>query len=696
MKRGKIKIEILLIMILSLGSVFYGNIHNRQVKQLNDGWQFVLPDSEIDYINLKENDWKDVQIPHTWNNKDIQSGKKVKYGTGWYRRELKVENREPGRQYFLRFNGVGQYAEVYVNNQYVGRHLGSYSAFVFNITRFLNKKGSENSILVKVNNELNDSYPKDSWLFGIYGGIYRTVSLIATNELHICLTDFASSGVYVHQEKVSKKRAALRIVTMLKNETSLKKQITIRNRLLTKNFKVVSNGIEEKILYPGGTTPVSSYLHVKKPRLWNGKRSPYLYNLETTLLFNGRVIDKIIQKIGIRSYSIDTEKGFILNGEPYRLYGVCRHQEWEDLGNALLPEHHKKDMDMINEIGATSIRLAHYQQADYMYSLADSMGILVWAEIPFVNGYKSSADGNAMQQLSELIKQNFNHPSIFVWGLHNEVFKGKIITRPVNLTRKLHNLAKTLDPSRYTVAVSNRWWNFDLPVHEIADLQGYNQYTGWYGGKPEELQNWIRNYHSAKPDIRFSVSEYGAGGNIAHQSNDISVPPHPMSQFFPEGYHSRYHEATWSAIESSPFIWASYVWNMFDFSVPEWNRGGIKGRNHKGLVTYDRETRKDAFFWYKANWSEEPVLHLAGRRNNSSDKETYTVKAYCNFGSPEVFINEKSIGKMNKGIYSVKYVLKGISLQKGENKIEIKAVHKGKTYSDEFILKKVRAGIQKH
>ena len=607
------------------------------------------------------------------------------YGTGWYRKEFQIGEENAGKQYFLRFDGVGQYAELYINDKYVGNHLGGYSAFVFNISGFL-ESDTANSILVKINNELTDSYPKDNFLFGIYGGIYRGVSLISTNGVHIALSGHASSGVYVHQEDVGKENASLKIVSDIKNEYSGKQVIEIRNTLFSRDNKVVAKNSKEKVIYPGGLVPVTSYLKIENPHLWNGKKDPYLYRLETEIVQNNKIIDKIITPVGIRFFSIDQEMGFLLNGEPYRLYGVCRHQEWEDEGNALLSEHHKMDMDLIGEIGATSIRLAHYQQSEYIYSLADSMGILIWAEIPFVNGYKDNADDNALQQLTELIKQNFNHPSIFVWGLHNEVIKNKTVTEPVNLTTKLHNLAKDLDPSRYTVAVSNIWWVYDHPIHQLADLQGFNQYTGWYGGKPAELNDWIRNYHSSKPDVRVSVSEYGAGGNISQQTNDISTVPDPTGQFFPETYQTYYHEVTYSAIENAPFIWSSYVWNMFDFSVPEWDRGGTKGRNHKGLVTYDRKIKKDAFFWYKANWSDEPVVYLTGRRNNSLDTNLCSFTAYSNIGVPELFINGKSYGEMGNGINSVQFVSKVLLLENGENKIEIKVSYNDSTFYDKYIL----------
>jgi len=680
----KIIIKSILPLLLITNLFFHSKTEARQVQNLNNDWQFVLVDRDIEYINLNKTSWEPVILPHTWNNQDIQSGDKVHYGTGWYKRELKIKTTGSNQQYFLRFEGVGQYAEAYVNGQFIGKHLGSYSAFVFNITGFLQDNNS-NTLHVKVNNELTNSYPKDNYLFGIYGGIYRDVSLITTDAVHIGLTDNASNGVYVHQDLIEKQEAKLKIVCNLKNDGNSRSWITVRHSIYDEDKNNVSESIQKVLVLPGGIKPFSAHLELEDPILWNGRKNPYRYNLETQVIREEKVVDEVIQKIGLRSYSIDPDEGFILNGEPYRLYGVCRHQEWEDIGNALLPKHHRKDMELIYEMGTTSIRLAHYQQDQYIYDLADSMGILVWAEIPFVNGYNENADPNAMQQLAELIKQNFNHPSIFVWGLHNEVIKNKPHTTPaVHLTNQLHNLAKTLDPSRHTVSVSNIWWIYDHPIHEIADLQGYNQYTGWYGGRPEELEKWIRNYHTAKPDVRFSVSEYGAGGNIAHQTNDVETVPEPKGKFFPETYQTHYHEKTWAAIEKYPFIWSSYIWNMFDFSVPEWNRGGIKGRNHKGLITYDRKTKKDAFYWYKANWSEEPVLFLPGKRNNTSDQRIHKFKAYCNVGIPDLYVNNKYKGKMKRGVNNVQYVSQDMKLKKGKNEVLVKVFQNDQTLSDKF------------
>ncbi|MCB0732051.1 MAG: beta-galactosidase, partial [Ignavibacteriae bacterium] len=667
--------------------IVLGQSSNRDIISLNKNWKFVQANNELDFIKLTEHSWINVEIPHTWNNKDIQSGNNVNYGTGWYKRDLIINNAVPNKEYFLKFDGVGQYAKIYINDKYLGEHLGGYSAFIFNITKFIHESDTVNSILVRVNNELNDSYPKDNFLFGIYGGIYRDVNLIVTNKIHIGLTDNASNGVYVTQENIREDNALLKINVLLKNETSEKKEIVVVNKLISSEGKVVSEVSNNEKIFPGGLVPKSYSMEVKNPRLWNGKIDPYLYTLVTELYFKNKIVDVNKEVIGLRYFEIDPNTGFILNGKPYRLKGVCRHQEWKNFGNALLPEHHKKDMELINEVGATSIRLAHYQQADYIYSLADSIGFLIWAEIPFVNGYKENADENAIQQLTELIKQNYNSPSIFVWGVHNEVIKGNTIQQPVNLTNKLHNLAKTLDPTRYTVSVSNIWWVFDHPIHELTDLQGFNQYTGWYGGRPEELEKWINNYHNKKPDVRVSISEYGAGGNIEHQTNDLSITPDPKGQFFPETYNTYYHEVTYSAIEKYPFIWSSYIWNMFDFSVPEWDRGGIKGRNHKGLITYDRKTKKDAFYWYKANWSDEPVFHIAGKRNDSLSNDLTNIKVYSNIGTPELIVNGKSFGLMKNGINSVQYIFNDLRLENEKNDIEIKLKTSEKIYTDKYILK---------
>lgn len=434
-----------------------------------------------------------------------------------------------------------------------------------------------------------------------------------------------------------------------------------------------------------GILEVEQKLTVQNPHLWQGRKDPYLYRVVTQLILEDNIIDEVVQPLGIRYFRIDTEKGFYLNGEPYRLYGVTRHQEWQDYGNAISNEQHKTDMDLIYEIGATSIRLAHYQQSDYIYSLADSMGFVIWAEIPFVNSWSGEESENVKQQLIELIRQNYNHPSIFIWGLHNEIHNKPDNDYPTQLTKTLNNIAKSEDPDRYTVSVSNIWWILKDPIHYNADLQGFNQYSGWYGDKPTDIEKWIVNTKKNYPDIPFCVSEYGAGANLDHQSNDLT-PPDPKAQFFPEGYQTHYHEVIWSIFEKYQFLWSTYLWNMFDFTCPLWERGGTKGRNHKGIMTYDRKIKKDAFYWYKANWSDEPVLFITGRRFNQRKTEKSNFTVYCNFGEPSLEVNEKVIKERKYGGTSVHFIWENVELKKGENIIRAFIKKKGKEFEDHYSI----------
>ncbi len=658
---------------------------SRSELNLNQGWFFFNDRDNMEIAPEEDLKWEQIDLPHTWNNKDVQSGRKVNYGTSWYKRALPEADGLDGSRAFLKFNGVGQYAAIYVNGKFAGEHLGSYSAFSIDVTRFL--KASGNELKVKVNNEIQLSYPRNNFLFGIFGGIYRDVSLIVTQPVHFSLDDVGSNGLYIQQRNVSAKHADITSTTVLSNSTDFPAHAVLQIRLLDKAGREVAQKSERLTVNPGGDQRFSTDLSVSQPRLWNGIPDPYLYTIEATLLVDGEPVDQIRDRIGFRSFEIDHEKGFILNGKPYRLYGVNRHQEWQDLGNALTRKEHKADMDMIAEMGATSIRLAHYQQDQYMYDLADEMGFLIWAEIPFVHGYHPGADGNALQQLEELIKQSYNHPSIFVWGLHNEVVEGRKheMMPQVNLTKRLHLLAKQLDPDRLTVTVGNRITSYDIPIHNAADLQGFNNYQGWYGSKVEALDGWLKTTHSQKPHMKISISEYGAGGNPAQQSRDDITQPPALGQFFPEGYQTRYHEVAWTTIEKHPAIWGSYVWNMFDFAVPMWNRGGIAGRNHKGLVSYDRKARKDAFYWYKANWSKEPVLHLVGKRNVRAPVGTLTIKAYSNIGAPTLRLNGATVGEMGPGINSKQFLME-VDLVQGDNRLEITADSNGTALSDTYTI----------
>jgi beta-galactosidase len=397
-----------------------------------------------------------------------------------------------------------------------------------------------------------------------------------------------------------------------------------------------------------------------------------------------KTIDSITQPLGLRSFAFDEKRGFMLNGELYPLRGVCRHQERENFGSALTDAHHQEDLDMMVEIGASTLRLAHYQQADYMYSATDRLGFLVWAEIPFVNTWTGQEGENARQQLVELIRQNYNHPSIFTWGLHNEVYVRGEQDFPTRLTKELHDLAKTEDPDRPTVSVTG-YADLERPENHQAELQGHNRYFGWYGGKASDIAEWLERA-KGRAGSMFALSEYGAEGNWRQQSENDHTPGDPVKgQFYPEGYQSRYHEIHLAAIENAPHIWGTYVWNMFDFTCPFWNRGGVPGRNQKGLVSYDRLVKKDAFYLYKAAWSTEPVLHLADKRLAARSSPKQTMHVYSNLDSCELTLNGAKLGPGRPDGTRVHFTW-DVTLAPGENQVVVSGAKNGRPFEDKAVF----------
>jgi beta-galactosidase len=402
--------------------------------------------------------------------------------------------------------------------------------------------------------------------------------------------------------------------------------------------------------------------------------------LTVSLKDGEKTIDSVTQPLGLRSFSIDEKRGFILNGEPYPLRGVSRHQERENMGSALTEAAHQEDLDLMMEIGASSLRLAHYQQSEFIYSACDRLGFLIWAEIPFVNTWTGQEGENAKQQLQELIRQNYNHPSIFTWGLHNEVYAKDETEFPVRLTRELHDLAKTEDPDRPTVAVTG-YGDLEKPMNHHADLQGHNRYLGWYGGRAGDIAAWLEQTKT-RPGTLISLSEYGAEGNWRQQSENDQVQGDPVKgNFYPENYQSRLHEIHLAAIENAPHIWGTYVWNMFDFTCPFWNRGDVPGRNQKGLVSYDRLVKKDAFYLYKAAWGNEPVLYLADKRLITRHNPKQTIHVYSNLDSCELTLNGNKLGQGQKAGPKVHFIW-DITLVQGENQIAVSGTKNGKQFKD--------------
>lgn len=363
------------------------------------------------------------------------------------------------------------------------------------------------------------------------------------------------------------------------------------------------------------------------------------------------------------------------------MYGVTRHQDWWGLGSALQNENHDFDLATIMDVGATTVRFAHYQQSEYLYSKCDSLGLIIWAEIPFVNQVTGQEAENAQNQLRELIRQNFNHPSIYVWGLHNEVYRPHAYT--AQLTAMLHNTAKTEDPDRYTVSV-NGYGRMNHPVNLNADIQGMNRYFGWYEGEIKDIRKWIENLEKDYPTQKFVLSEYGADGNINQQTEYLGESQDWTKPYYPETYETKIHEYQWSIIAKHPYILASYLWNTFDFATPMANRGGVPARNMKGLVTFDRKIKKDAYYWYKANWSKSPVLHITQRRNINREKKITEVTVYSNMGTPKLIVNGEEISGMRKGYTDVHYIFDKVKLSDGKNSIKAEIRANGKLYEDQI------------
>ena len=657
----------------------------RKVESFNSGWSFKKAPAEKELaINAPKWDkgWSEVEIPHTWNAKDMQVQANSFYeGAAYYKKQYFFPAELKDKRVFLRFEGVGSCAEVFVNGMLATSHKGGYSAFACEISPLL-KAGEENEIIVKADNKSRpDVIPVNHNLFGVYGGIYRPVWLVVTEPYNISVTDCASPGVYVTQKNVSKKQADVKVKVKLDNGTLQPVPVTLQNTIYDQEGKQVATHSQSFELSAQGEQAYESSFTIKKPTLWQGRENPYLYKVVSRLIKDGQVIDEMVQPLGLRKYEIVAGKGFYLNGEKYPMYGVTRHQDWWGLGSALKNENHDFDLATIMDVGATTVRFAHYQQSDYQYSRCDSLGLIIWAEIPFVNRVTGQEAENCRNQLREMIRQSFNHPSIYVWGLHNEVYQPHQYTK--ELTQSLHDLAKTEDPDRYTVSV-NGYGHMEHPVNLVADIQGMNRYFGWYEKKIQDIKPWVENLEKEYPHQKLMLTEYGADANLNHQTEYLGDALNWTKEFYPETFATKTHEYQWSVIAAHPYIIASYLWNTFDFCAPMWVRGGVPARNMKGLVTFDRKIKKDSYFWYKANWSKEPVLYLTQRRNWDREKKETSVTVYSNIGTPKVYLNGKELTGIREGYTPVHYIIDNITLDMGKNIVKTVVVKDGKTYEDEI------------
>jgi beta-galactosidase len=639
----------------------------RLVQPLNDAWTF--EGRGVDGRVSRQ----PVTLPHTWNADDALRGLDYVRGVGKYTRTITPPADWRGRRVFVRFEGANTVADVSVNGTRVGQHRGGYSAFAFEITPLL-VLDRENTVTVDVDNSQQPDVPPLGGDFNIYGGLHRPAQLIVTGPLCVDPLDFASPGVYLKQKEVSAERASVEAVTLVSN-AGAPSPARVQVSILDASGTVVADGMTDAQATTGRTS-VSTLVSLTKPRLWNGRSDPYLYRARVRVLVGNAVVDEIEQPLGLRTFRVDPERGLFLNGTHLKANGVSLHQDWRGKGSALARSDHDRDLALVLEVGANAVRLAHYQHGDYVYELYDRSGLLVWTEIPLVGSLSKGVahtpefTANARQQLIELIRQHFNSPSVLFWGISNELSSGKGDAGPDTLLKELNALAHAEDPTRVTTQASLMLYGTTEPINQIPDVVAFNEYFGWYTGKPDDLGPWADTQHKADPRRAFAVSEYGAGASIDQHAAKPRRPFPMFHPWHPEEYQLVVHEQNWRSIAERPFVWGSFVWNMFDFGSNFRREGSIDAINDKGLVTYDRAVRKDAFYFYKANWNPEPMLHLTSKRDVIRGEGTTPVKVYSNLASVTLTVNGASLGAKTPDAYRTA-VWADVGLKKGNNVIEV-------------------------
>ena len=589
----------------------------RTVLNINAGWSFVK-------------DWKEapvtipeaaeaVNLPHSWNAVDGQDGGNDYFrGTCAYVKQL--EELPEARKYYLEICGANSSADVYLDGKHLAHHDGGYSTWRVDITE--NPKGL---IAILVDNAPNDKVYPQVADFTFYGGLYRNVNIICVEDSHFDLDYYGGPGIAVTP-------------VMEGSDAKTTVEVFVTNKKEGQSFRYTLCDAEGAVIASHETEATKMNFRIKNAHLWQARKDPYLYTLKAELLENGEVIDNVSTRFGCRSYEIDPERGFILNGEEYPLRGVSRHQDRWGIGNALLPEHHIEDMDLICEVGATTIRLAHYQHDQFFYDLCDERGMVIWAEIPYISQHMPGGRENTISQMKELIIQNYNHPSIVVWGLSNEITMNGAKDKDLLENHYiLNDLVHEMDKTRLTTMACVSMCDMDEEYVRIPDTVSYNHYFGWYGGDTTMNGPWFDEFHKKYPNQPIGCSEYGCEALNWHTSD-------PKQGDYTEEYQAYYHEELIKQLFTRKFMWATHVWNMFDFGADARAEGGENGQNHKGLVTFDRSYKKDSFYAYKAWLNPEPMVHICGKRYVDRVEDVTKVTVYSNNPTVELFANGESLG----------------------------------------------------
>lgn len=617
----------------------------RKIELFNNNWTFNKPGEEAVMVSL----------PHTWNSVDGQGRADYYRGTCLYRKKFKKPEASANERVYLEFQGANSSAKVMLNGTEAVSHDGGYSTFRADITELLL---DENELVVEVDNAPNDRVYPQKADFTFYGGIYRDVRLITVNENHFDLDFFGGNG-FVITPTIKGDDAEIRFDAYITGKAD--------------SITVEVEGVGRTTLAIHGNR-ATGYMSIEKVHRWDGLDDPYLYKATALLTVDGKVVDEISDRFGCREYYVDPEKGFFLNGRSYPLHGVSRHQDRLGEGNALTKQMHEEDMELILSVGANSIRLAHYQHDQYFYDLCDEKGMVVWAEIPYITVHMESGRENTIQQMKELIAQNYNHTSIMFWALSNEITLQGVTDDLMENHRILNDIVHEMDPSRLSAMANLFLLETDSPLVTLPDIRGYNLYYGWYVGEVEDNDGWFDDFHREHPDVAIGLTEYGADSVISLQS------PRPKKGDYTESYQAVYHEHMLEMFAARPYIWGTYVWNMFEFAAAGRDEANDPGKNHKGLITFDRKVKKDAYYIYRAWWTTEPFVHLCGRRYHDRIEDTTEIKVYSNCDSVTLYVDGAEFGKQD-GAHVFKF------------NVPISGVHKVKAVSgncaDEMEIAKV-------
>ena len=592
----------------------------RTVFNLNATWAF---SKEVTSLPAQfPAEWEQVNLPHSWNAIDGQDGGNDYFrGTGYYAKNLSKADLPQADRYYLEIRGANSSADVYIGGKHMAHHDGGYSTWRVDIT---NELSEDNLLVIAVDNSPSDRVYPQMADFTFYGGLYRDVNIVCVNESHFDLDYYGTPGIKV-TPVVDGTAANVEVEVFITNPTA-NQFISYQIQDAEGNTVAIKDSADTKVSF-----------RIENVHKWHGRKDPYLYTAKALLVSGDNVLDSVTTRFGCRSYVIDPENGFILNGEEYPLRGVSRHQDRLGIGNALLPEHHKEDMDLICEVGATTIRLAHYQHDQYFYDLCDERGMVIWAEIPYISSHMPAGRENTISQMKELIIQNYNHPSIVVWGLSNEISINGATPDLIENHHILNNMCHEMDATRPTTMAVVSMCSMDSEYVRIPDTVSYNHYFGWYGGDTSMNGPWFDKFHAKYPNQPIGCSEYGCEALNWHTSD-------PKQGDYTEEYQAYYHEELIKQLFTRKYMWATHVWNMFDFGADARAEGGENGQNHKGLITMDRKYKKDAFYAYKAWLNPEPMVHICGKRYVDRVEDMTKVTVYSNLPTVELFANGQSLG----------------------------------------------------